>query len=110
MIFVKRGSDGKILALSHINDDGFEAVDDDSPEVFAYLESLRQDTQLELLRADLQFIRVIEDVIDVLLKKNILNITDFPPAVIEKLLKRQSVRKRISNSVSMDFNDESDVL
>lgn len=46
----------------------------------------------ELLALDLDFIRVIEDVIDALLERNILRYTDLSPAVQAKLNRRRRVR------------------
>lgn len=110
MLYIKRGLNDEIVALSRTAQEGFEAVEEDLPEVLAYIQSLQSDESLEILRADLDFIRVIEDVIDLLMKKNLLTITDFHPAVIEKLLKRQTIRKRISGSIGMDFDEEDDSL
>lgn len=110
MLYIKRGNNGEIIALSHTNQQGFEEVEEDLPEVLAYIQSLQSDKSLEILRADLDFIRVIEDVIDLLMKKNLLTITDFHPAVIEKLLKRQTIRKRFSGSIGMDFDEDENSL
>ncbi|WP_367605761.1 hypothetical protein [Legionella sp. W05-934-2] len=98
------------MALSHTKQPGFESVKEDSAEVLTYIHSLYSDDALEILRADLNFIRVIEDVIDILMKKNIVTITDFHPAVIEKLLKRQTIRRRLSGSISMDFDEDEESL
>ncbi len=45
---------------------------------------------LKFLQSDLQLIRVVEDVINILMDKNIITITDFPQPVIDKLLERQA--------------------
>ena len=110
LLYIKRGADGKIIALSHAEQSGFEEVDENLPEVITYLHKLQNDEAIDLLRADLDFIRVIEDVIDVLMKKNIITITDFHPAVIEKLLRRQTIRKSLSGSIGMDLNEDNDTL
>lgn len=46
-------------------------------------------------KADLEFIRVVEDLIEVLIKKQIIQITDLNDAVMTKLLKRQSLRDNL---------------
>ena len=67
---------------------------------------ISNNNELRLLKSDLAFIRVLEDLIDVLIKKNIVTITDFPEPVIKKLLERQSIRNRILGSSGMEFYDD----
>ena len=110
MIYIKRNDENEIVALSHIQQKGFVAAEDNSPEVMAYIKVFQDNNALELLRADLDFIRVIEDVIDVLINKNLINITDFHPAVIEKLLKRQKIRKEFTGLGGMDFDEDSETI
>ncbi|MBP6224625.1 MAG: hypothetical protein KA439_06150 [Rhizobacter sp.] len=45
-------------------------------------------------RLDADFVRVIEDVIDTLIVKNVLNITDLPAEAQAKLFDRKSFRER----------------
>ncbi|HOX68135.1 MAG TPA: hypothetical protein PKV56_09745 [Burkholderiaceae bacterium] len=45
-------------------------------------------------RLDADFVRVIEDVIDTLIVKNVLNITDLPAEAQAKLFARKSFRER----------------
>ncbi len=49
-------------------------------------------------RLDADFVRVLEDVIDTLIVKNILNITDLPPEAQAKLFARKGFRERQSQS------------
>ena len=61
-------------------------------------------------RLDADFVRVIEDVIDTLITKNILNITDLPAEAQAKLFARKSFRERVSKSAlrlfePTDFGD-----
>ena len=49
-------------------------------------------------RLDADFVRVLEDVIDTLIVKNILNITDLPPEAQAKLFARKGFRERTSQS------------
>lgn len=46
---------------------------------------------------DLEFIRVIEDLVDVLISKNILLFTDLPPAAQDKILKRRAKREGLAS-------------
>lgn len=47
---------------------------------------------VELQRSDLEMIRVYEDVVDVLISKRIICLTDLPLAAQEKLLRRKHMR------------------
>ncbi len=49
-------------------------------------------------KLDADFVRVLEDVIDTLIVKNILNITDLPPEAQAKLFARKGFRERQSQS------------
>ena len=56
--------------------------------------------------------RVIEDLIDALIVKNVINITDLPDQVQAKLLARKSFRERVSKSSLQRFEptDFGDVI
>jgi hypothetical protein len=57
---------------------------------------------------DDDFIRVLEDVIDVLLTNGTLRLTDLPPQAQEKLNQRKKQRARLRNS--LDFFPDDDAL
>ncbi len=52
---------------------------------------------VEFMRSDLEMIRVYEDLIDLLLTKRIIMLTDFPPAAQEKLLNRKKLRSSLAS-------------
>lgn len=56
-------------------------------------------------RLDAGFVRVIEDVIDTLIVKNVLNITDLPEQAQAKLFARKSFRERITQHSLRLFDD-----
>lgn len=51
----------------------------------------------DMLRSDLEMIRVYEDLIDVLIGKHVVVLTDFPAAAQEKLMRRKRLRSSFSN-------------
>jgi hypothetical protein len=59
----------------------------------------------EFGRLDADFVRVIEDVIDTLIVKNILNITDLPGEAQAKLFARKSFRERVSRNSLRLFSE-----
>jgi len=51
----------------------------------------------QLKQSDLDMIRVLEDLIDVLTAKGVFKITDLPPGAQAKLLNRSTARKALSS-------------
>ena len=73
-----------------------EFLPDHHAEVQAFVGRAEGDDGYSKLDAD--FVRVLEDVIDTLIVKNILNITDLPPEAQAKLFARKGFRERQSPS------------
>ncbi|MGD9741514.1 MAG: hypothetical protein AB7V53_02675 [Dongiaceae bacterium] len=61
---------------------------------------------VEFMRSDLDMIRVYEDLIDLLLTKRIINLTDFPPAAQEKLLRRKKLRSSLASFAEVIGSEE----
>ena len=55
---------------------------------------------------DAEFIRVIEDVIDTLISKNVINITDLPLEAQTKLFGRKGYRERATKDALKLFGDD----
>lgn len=55
---------------------------------------------------DEDFIRVLEDVIDALLTRGALRLTDLPPHALEKLNQRKQQRDRLRNSLDLLPDDD----
>ena len=62
----------------------------------------------ELSSLDADFIRVLEDLIDALLARGVLRLTDLPPQALEKLHRRKQARQRLQNS--LDLIDDNPIL
>jgi hypothetical protein len=107
VVYIKRDKDGQICAIyNQESADNTEEIDIDDPEVVQFLIHCDKDFQLKFIQSDLQLIRVLEDVIDILMDKNIITITDFPQPVIDKLLARQAFRKRYAGAAGMEYNED----
>lgn len=65
---------------------------DQGPHPLPHTAAVRQ----EIEQSDLEMIRVYEDLIDLLLSKNILLLTDLPLPAQEKLLRRKRLRAMLS--------------
>jgi len=107
VVYIKRDKDGQICAIySEKTASVNEQIDIDNPEFGNFLMHCDKELHLKFLQSDLQLIRVLEDVIDILMDKNIITITDFPQPVIDKLLARQAFRKRFAGAAGMEYNDD----
>jgi len=106
MPYIKRGSDGVIVALSQDPETGFdEQVDADNPELAVFIEQWGK-TNEELARSDLAFVRVVEDIVDLLISKNIICFTDLPEAARDKMLARRQLRKDLDPRLESLLGDE----
>lgn len=106
-MYVKRGIDGEIVAVSHTEGDGFlEFQPQGHPELCAYLSREEQGRE-QLAATDLELIRVLEDLIDVLVYKDLIHFTDLPDAAQRKLLGRRNTRVKIREGLNLlDEDDE----
>jgi hypothetical protein len=60
----------------------------------------------EMEQSDREMIRVYEDLIDLLIGKNLLLLTDLPPAAQDKLLRRKRLRAMLSPLADIIDADE----
>ena len=106
MPFIRRNASGAIDSLHRRDEGGAEFLPDDHPDVRAFLGAgpVAHDEGFASLDAD--FIRVIEDVIDTLISKNVINITDLPVEAQTKLFGRKGYRERASKDALKLFGDD----
>lgn len=109
MPFVRRSADGHIESLHRHAVEGAEFLSDEHADVQAFVGN-DDATREDFNRLDADFVRVIEDVIDTLIVKNVINITDLPEQAQAKLFARKSFRERVSKSAlrlfePTDFGD-----
>ena len=69
------------------------------------LEGLQQ-----LRQSDLDMVRVLEDLIQVLTQKGVISITDFPAAAQLKLINRAQAREALNGGLSKLINDDEDEM
>jgi hypothetical protein len=98
MPYARRDASGLIDSLHRQPQGGAEFLADDHPDVLAFVGGAGQRGSREFDRLDADFVRVLEDLIDTLIVKNVLNITDLPEQAQAKLLARKSFRERASKS------------
>ncbi|GAB2881222.1 hypothetical protein GCM10027046_06840 [Uliginosibacterium flavum] len=99
MPYIRRSAAGAIVAL--LNDpapDAQEFLPATEPEV---CEFLGLPTINNFVGLDADFIRVMEDLLDVMLAKGLLRLTDLPPQAQRKLLARKDMRRRMAGALDL---------
>lgn len=103
MPYVNRSSDGSIQGVSLVEVDvsGWEFVNADDE---AYLEFLGSTitAQNPFHESDIHLVRVLEDLIGLLIERDVIRFTDFPEAAQKRLNDRQLLRKRSRNQNLID--------
>ena len=104
MPYVARDDQGQIIDVQERETEAaYEQVALDDPELVSYLNDgledgeAREELRAELEASDLEFIRVIEDVITVLIDKRVFMLTDLPAAAQQKLARRYNLRSKLSD-------------
>jgi hypothetical protein len=98
MPYVSRSASGQIESLHRQqSESASEFLPEGHPEVRAFVGG-EEPPHDGFNRLDADFVRVIEDVIDTLIVKNIINITDLPGEAQAKLFARKSFRERITQN------------
>ncbi|CAH1043885.1 hypothetical protein [Halomonas sp. TD01] len=107
MLYIKRNAEGEIVMLSkEPSPECNDTINEDSPEVFAFLaEQTGQSAQF--IASDLAFVRVVEDMLEVLLEKGLLSFTDLPAAAQRKVMERKSLRAK--NDINL-LGDEDELI
>ena len=108
MPYVRRDAQGEVVSLHrHAEAGTLEYLPDEHADVRAFLgggPSAGSGSE-GFARLDADFVRVLEDVIDTLVAKNLINITDLPPEAQAKLFSRKSFRERSTQHSLRLFGD-----
>lgn len=111
MVYARRNSDGRIIALYNTpNEDAGEAVSVNSEEVMEFLlhDEMSDEKSREILsRMDLEMVRITEDIIELLIDKGLIMFTDLPQAAQQKLLSKKRLRQHLhgGNPLLVDIEE-----
>lgn len=107
-MYIKRDGDGRIELVSREKTpECDEYLAADSPELLAFLtEGEGRKGHAYFQATDLAFVRVLEDVIELLMDKGVISFTELPDAAQEKVMERQSLRRRLNGLRLVDSEDE----
>ena len=109
MFYVQRNAQG---ALSRVNATAFaeanETLPVDHPEILAWLDTEKRLQQLR--QSDMDMIRVLDDLIQVLTQKGVIRVTDLPAAAQAKLMDRSQAREALDGLNNLITEDEGGLI
>lgn len=104
MYHVIRNPDGTLQAVARQALPGSELLDEHDPELRAFFGG--GTTQPGFSAADAEFVRVLEDLIDTLIVKNVIRHTDLPAAAQRKLVMRKGLRNHLQGALNLLDSDD----
>ncbi len=102
MIYATRDAQGQVVSLHKEPMPNSEGLPHTHPDVMQFLGTEQEERQFASLDAGL--VRVIEDLIDALIRRNVLCITDLPMEAQLKLFDRKHFREGLGNQ-ALDLYD-----
>ncbi len=106
MAYIQRDSAGKITAIFESPQfEGQEQLALDAPELIEYL--AKDNAKVILAASDADLVRVLEDLINTLIDKQVIMFTDLPLAAREKLVSRERIRGHLTNLDNLVDDGES---
>lgn len=107
-MYIKRNSSGQIALVSREETmECAEFLAADSPELLAFLMD-EEPGRGRFQASDLAFVRVLEDLIELLMDKGVISFTELPEAAQEKVMERQSLRRRLNGLELVGSDEEED--
>ena len=112
MLYVQRNAQGQLLRVEAAAFAGAsESLPADAQEVQAwYANQQLESSRLQLKQSDLDMIRVLDDLLQVLFDKGVLRITDLPAAAQAKLLGRVQTREALAGRAPLLNDDEAGLI
>ena len=115
-LMCRRDAQGRIVALTrqtlnekNIKMGAWQAVSADDAEVDAFVYDVSNQAQA-LSKTDIGLARVLEDLVDVLINRGLLQFTDLPEAAQAKLLERRQTRANLINHLQPLLDDDKDLF
>ncbi|MFO2466561.1 tryptophan synthase subunit beta [Pseudomonas sp. 15FMM2] len=112
MFYVQRNAQGE---LARVEATAFAESTDTLPadhlDIQAWFANEEAEVSLKQLKqSDSEMIRVLEDLIQVLIEKNVINLTDLPVAAQAKLKGRLNARESLSGLSKLIIDDETGLI
>ncbi|RZI84745.1 MAG: hypothetical protein EOP38_07785 [Rubrivivax sp.] len=96
MPYVLRNTDGEIASLHRDPQPGAEFLPSEDAQVQAFMSGGAEPAQ-QFASLDADLVRVLEDLIDALIERNVLMVTDLPVQAQQKLFNRKTFRNQLKN-------------
>lgn len=105
MPFVKRDEQGRITTVNLEPGEGLAELSPNAPELLAFMQKMGME-QSTLQQSDMRLVRVLEDLIDLLIDRDVIRFTDLPLPAQEKLMERRSIRQSLGALNLLDGANE----
>ena len=105
MFYVRRKQNNKIESISTDKNHSSEELPLSNPEILEFLAGTTE-SERKLIASDLGFIRVLEDLIEILVSKNIISYYDLPKSAVDKLSNRVELRIQQEKELSIKEDDK----
>lgn len=107
MAYVFKNAQGTVVATSATENlgEGWSFIENNASEHLEFLESMLREAA-PFRESDIQLARVLEDLITLLIDRNVIRFTDFPHDAQKRLNDRQSMRKETLLSKLVDESQE----
>ncbi|MGF0241697.1 hypothetical protein ACQR3P_20805 [Rhodococcus sp. IEGM1300] len=112
MFYVQRDAQGQIVRVEESSyDDASETLAADHPDLQAWMASeVMANSLKQLKQSDLEMIRVLDDLIQVLTSKGVIRVTDLPAAAQAKLMDRSQAREALGGLSHLVDDDENGLI
>ena len=110
MIYIKRDESNKIVDINFSEKAGYEQYSIFNNEIKQFIVDADNEDliKLTMMKLDLEMVRVTEDIIEILIDKEIMLFTDLPEAVQNKLMFKRFLRESLDAN-SKVFENEEDI-
>lgn len=107
MAYILKDANGNVIATSTVETlaDGWIQVPDSDAVYLDFLET-QLGAQSRFRKSDIELARVLEDLIALLIDRDVIHFTDFPEAAQKRLIQRQGLRMKSKqlNLLDDDFS------
>ena len=106
MPYILKGNDEAVLGVSQVSvsERGWVAVEEGSKDYLDYLDAaIKKEDKFR--ESDIKLARVLEDLISLLIDRDLIRFTDFPDSAQKRLIERQGFR---SNNPNLNLLDDSE--
>ncbi|MGE8153966.1 tryptophan synthase subunit beta [Pseudomonas vancouverensis] len=112
MFYVQRDAQGQLLRVeAQAYAEATETLPADHPEIKDWLADRKLASNLKRLKqSDPEMIRVLDDLIQVLIDKGVIRVTDLPAAAQAKLMDRSQAREALGGLSQLVGEDEDGLI